>query len=119
MTVTGKNEKNKRGSDRDVRTSSTREGKTNVAREVRRHEIKKARKPTHSPREGKSPCLLPILDEPVPSTRGHLAGFERVPLGPDAHAVVALERAEHLARLPVPEPAAALSIPRHDEAAVR
>jgi hypothetical protein len=59
----------------------------------------------------------PVLDGPVPAAGGDLAGLEGVPLAPNGHLVVRLERPEDLARLPVPEEQPPLRITRHHKPA--
>jgi hypothetical protein len=62
-------------------------------------------------------ACLPVLDGPVPAAGGDLAGLEGVPLAPDGHLVVRLERPEDLARLPVPEEEPPLRVARHQKPA--
>ena len=64
-------------------------------------------------------ALIPVLDGPVPTARGHLARLQRVPLAADGDLVVRLERAEHAVALPVPDPHLALAVAGDDEAPVR
>lgn len=56
---------------------------------------------------------VPVLDDPVPATRGHFWGFVRVPQHAHTHVIVCLEFVVQFCRLPVPHIHFAVSISRN------
>lgn len=62
---------------------------------------------------------VPVLDDPVPATRGHFWGFVRVPQHAHTHVVVCLEFVVQFCRLPVPHIHFAVSISRNQVTVIK
>lgn len=62
---------------------------------------------------------VPVLDDPVPATRGHFWGFVGVPQHANTHVVVCLEFVVQFCRFPVPHIHFAVSISRNQVTVIK